>query len=615
MAEMKRTREGCGHVIRDVKIDDRFWNSFRETVIREGIPYQWKALNDEIEDAAPSYCMRNFRVAAGKEQGTHGGRMFQDSDAAKWLESVAYSLRWHPDPALEAIADEAIRQIVDAQQPDGYMDTFYIINGLDQRWTNLKDNHELYVAGHMIEAGVAYYQVTGKRVLLDAVIRMVAHINRVIGAEEGKMHGYPGHPVIEMELMRLYEVTKDPMHLQLAKYFIDQRGQAPLYFAEEDKRMNRRNHWDIGPLGYRYYQAAKPIREQEDAEGHAVHAMYLFSGAAAVARETSDESLKQACRRLWESVAYRRMYITGAVGSSEHGESFTFDYDLPNDTVYGETCAAIGLVFFSRRMLALDQRGEYADVMERALYNGVISGMQLDGKKYFYVNPLEVVPEALKKDMHKHQVRAERQKWFGCACCPPNLNRMLTSLEEYIAMENGDELFVNLYVNGTIRVDAATLQVATDYPWKGDVAITVDSAPGQDYTIAVRIPGWCAAWTLTVNGQAVEAVPDRGYVCLRRQWKPGDRIMLSMDIAPVFVRSSPKIRDNVGKVTLMRGPLVYCLEEADNGDALHNISVPELKTITKEERPDLLGGIVMLKTRGLRETNNGWQGRLYPMRR
>ena len=240
---------GCGAVVRDVRIDDRFWNRFRETVIREGIPYQWQALNDQLPDATPSYCMRNFRIAAGKEQGQHGGFVFQDSDVAKWLEGVAFSLRWHPDPQLEQLADYAIEQVVAAQQPDGYMDTYYIINGLDKRWTNLKDHHELYVAGHMIEAAVAYYQVTGKRVLLDAVIRLVKHIDGVIGPEEGKLHGYPGHPVIEMALMRLYEVTGDPLHLKLAKYFIDQRGQSPLYFEEEDRRMARCNGWDSGPLG------------------------------------------------------------------------------------------------------------------------------------------------------------------------------------------------------------------------------------------------------------------------------------------------------------------------------------------------------------------------------
>lgn len=266
------------------EISDRFWSALRETVRREGIPYQWKALNDQLDAGAEkSYCMRNFHIAAGREAGEHGGCVFQDSDVAKWIEGAAYSLTWHPDAELEKTVDGAIDDIVAAQQPDGYMDTYYIINGLEKRWTNLMDNHELYCAGHMIEAAVAYYQATGKRKLLDAVIRLVAHINSVLGAEEGKLHGYPGHPIIEMALMRLYEVTGDPMHKALAAYFINERGQSPLFFKEEMARNNNRCGWMDGPLGLSYYQADKPLREQKDAAGHAVRALYLYSGLADVA--------------------------------------------------------------------------------------------------------------------------------------------------------------------------------------------------------------------------------------------------------------------------------------------------------------------------------------------
>ncbi|MBE5809216.1 MAG: glycoside hydrolase family 127 protein, partial [Clostridiales bacterium] len=385
---------GAGKFLQNVTIDDRFWTRTRETVRVEGIPYQWKALNDLIEDAEPSYCMRNFRIAAGKQKGEHAGCVFQDSDIAKWLEGAAFTLRWHPDPELEATMDSAIDEIVDAQQPDGYLDTYYIINGLDKRWTNLKDHHELYCAGHLLEAAVAYYQVTGKRKLLDAMIRYMDYIDTVLGPEEGKLKGYPGHPVLEMALMRLYDITKDPKHLKMAKYFVDQRGQSPLFFKDEDERNHNKFYWDRSYFQYQYYQAGKPVREQMDAEGHSVRAMYLYSGMADVARESGDQTLVEACKRLWKSTVQKRMYVTGAIGSSEYGEAFTFDYDLPNDTIYGESCAAIGLVFFARRMLTLEAKGEYADVMERALYNGVISGMQLDGKKFFYVNPLEVLPEA-----------------------------------------------------------------------------------------------------------------------------------------------------------------------------------------------------------------------------
>ena len=585
-----------------VALDDPFWGRFRETVTREGIPYQWKALNDQLDaDAEPSRCMRNFRIAAGKEQGEFGGFVFQDSDVYKWLEGVAYSLRWKPDPALEAVADGAIEEITAAQQPDGYLDTYYIINGLDRRWTNLKDHHELYVAGHMIEAAVAYYRVTGKRALLDAAIRFVKHIDSVIGPEEGKLRGYPGHPVAEMALMRLYEVTGDPMHLKLAEYFVNERGKSPLFFEEEDARNGNGFYWKNSPFRYQYYQAGRPVRDQKDAEGHAVRAMYLYSGMADVARVTGDGSLARACRTLWESTVRRRMYVTGAVGSSEYGEAFTFDYDLPNDTVYGETCAAIGLVFFARRMLQLEPRAEYADVMERALYNGVISGMQLDGKRFFYVNPLEVVPEACEKDAHKRHVRPERQKWFGCACCPPNLIRLLASLEDYVATRSGDTLYVNLYAGGEIDGGALKLKMETNYPWQGDIRLRVTEAGDAPAAVALRIPGWCPGWTLALNGKALEPEVKDGYATVRRAWRAGDALSLALEMPARYVRAHSRIREDAGRVALQRGPVVYCLEEADNGGALHCVLADTHAGIDAVYEPDTLGGVVTLTTGGFRE--------------
>ena len=608
---------GCGETLYGAKIDRGFWSAFRETAVREGIPYQWRALNDEIEGAEPSHCMHNFRVAAGREQGGFEGCVFQDSDAAKWLEAVAYSLRWHPDPALEAVADGAIQDVVDAQRPDGYMDTYYIVNGLDGRWTNLKDNHELYVAGHMIEAAVAYFQATGKRALLDAVLRLVDHIDGVIGPEDGKLHGYPGHPVIEMALMRLYGVTGDEKHLRLAEYFVRQRGAAPLYFEEEDRKNGNAFYWKDSPFLYQYYQAGIPFMEQADAEGHAVRAMYLYSGAADVARARGDAALADVCRRLWQSTVRRRMYVTGAVGSSEYGESFTFDYDLPNDTVYGETCAAVGLVFFARRMLALEKKGEYADVMERALYNGALSGMQLDGKRFFYVNPLEVQPIACEKDAHKRHVKPERQRWFGCACCPPNIIRLLASLEDYLYTRDGDDIYVHLYAGGSVEFalgeGRVTLVTQTNYPWEGDAAFTVRTDRPAPFALHLRVPGWCARWQLSVNGEAVEADAVDGYACVRRVWEDGDQLALSMDMPVRLVRANPRVREDAGKVAVCRGPLVYCLEEADNGKDLHLARLGDAKgeDFEIEWLPDKLGGIVEVRTDGLRETDAGWGDALY----
>ena len=606
---------GAGEFIQKARIDDAFWSRTRETVRREGIPYQWRALNDMIPDAEPSYCMRNFRIAAGKEQGQHAGCVFQDSDIAKWLEGAAFSLRWHPDPELEATIDGAIDTVVAAQQPDGYLDTYYIFGGLDKRWTNLKDHHELYCAGHLLEAAVAYYQVTGKRVLLDAMIRYVDYIDSVLGPEEGKLHGYPGHPVIEMALMRLYAVTGDPKHLKLAKYFVDQRGQRPLFFKDEDERNHNVFYWKDSYFQYQYYQAGMPLREQTEAQGHAVRAMYLYSGAADVARETGDAELADVCRRLWASTVRRRMYVTGAIGSSEYGEAFTFDYDLPNDTIYGETCAAIGLVFFARRMLALEAKGEYADVMERALYNGVISGMQLDGKKFFYVNPLEVLPEASLKDHGKCRVKVERQKWFGCACCPPNIIRLLASLEDYIYSVNGSEVYLHLYVGGgletTVDGKPVRLDVRTNYPWDGDVAVTVKDA--ASFALKLRVPGWCRGWSLRVNGAAVTPEVKDGYVALDRAWAAGDVVELSLDMPVALVRANPRVYEDAGKVAVTRGPLVYCLEEADNTRNLHLIRLGNIAPGDFEVawKPDKLGGIVELTSPGLRESDAGWGETLY----
>ena len=610
MQEQYHVNQNC--LVQDCLIRDPFWNRFRECAVQEGIPYQWKALNDALPgDTEPSHCLRNFRIAAGKEKGSHQGWVFQDSDVYKWLEAAAFSLRWHPDPQLEKLMDHAITVVTDAQQADGYLNTYYTINGLEKRWTNLQDDHELYCAGHLIEAAAACYQAAGRRTILDTALRFVDHIDRVIGPEPGKIHGYPGHPVIEMALMRLYEITQDEKHLRLAKYFIDQRGQAPLFFPEEAKRAGRTSMWDEGPLGLRYYQALKPVREQTDAEGHAVRAVYLYSGMADVARETADKDLAAACRRMWDSIVRKRMYITGGIGSSDYGEAFTFDYDLPNDMAYAETCAAIGLVFFARRMLKLEKRGEYADVMERALYNGVISGMQLDGKRFFYVNPLEVDPEACREDARKHHVKPERQKWFGCACCPPNIIRLLTSLEDYVFDTDKNTLYLHLYMGGSIRTDLLSLDVETGYPWSGNICLTVSADTQKETVLALRLPLWCSTWTLRVNEEKIGAQPEDGYLLMKRIWHKGDRILLDLDMHVRMIRANPAVRENIGKAALMRGPVVYCLEETDNGPDLHTLRhAPQLhaETVFEEELP---GGVMALYTDGLRESRTAWGDTLY----
>lgn len=590
--------------VKNVRIDSPFWAQRQNIARTQGIPYQLEALNDRLPNTEPSHCMENFRIAAGLSKGAFHGFPFQDSDLAKWLEAVAFSLMTKPDAALEEEADKAIELICAAQRPDGYLSTYYIINGLEKRWTNLTDNHELYIAGHMMEAAVAYYQATGKSRLLDACVRLADHIDSVFGPEEGKLHGYPGHPVIEMALVRLYEVTGDEKHLRLAKYFVDERGQKPLYFPAEAQKYGNPVYHTEGYLGYRYYQADRPVREQDRVEGHAVRAVYLYCGMEDVARHTQDESLHEACLRLWKNLTRRNMYITGGIGSSSYGEAFTYDYDLPNDTVYAETCAAIALAFWAQRMLRHEARGEYADVLERALYNGIISGMDLDGRRFFYVNPLEVVPQACREDYLRAHVKPERQKWFGCACCPPNLMRLLMSLGQYVYSTDENTAYVHLYIGSeaSLRVAGQTVEVhmKSDYPWDGRVSVSLQVEKPAPFRVAVRIPGWCGRHTLLVNGQEANAQMVDGYAYMEREWHTGDAIELVMEMPVSIVRANPHVREDIGKVAVMRGPVVYCLEEADNGDALHLIRLPQDAAFTETWEPDLLQGVISLTCNAMR---------------
>lgn len=594
----------------DVSIQDDFWKEYMELVRKHVIPYQWEALNDRIEGAEPSYCMQNFRVAAKMEEGSFQGMVFQDSDAYKWLEAVAYSLMWHPDETLEATADQAIDIISAAQQPDGYLDTYYILNGLEKRFTNLMDHHELYCLGHMVEGAVAYYKATGKRKFLDTAIGYVNCVYDNIGNEPGKKPGYPGHEVAEMALAALYEVTKDPKHLELAKYFIDQRGQAPLYFAREREQNKNDFFWKDSYFQDQYYQAGKPVRLQDRAEGHAVRAVYLYTGMAEVASASEDMELFEACQRIWNNIVEKQMYVTGAIGSSQYGEAFTFDYDLPNDTVYAETCAAIGLIFFARRMFEITRDSRYADVMERCLYNGVISGMSLDGKKFFYVNPLEAVPEASEKDYYKKHVKVERQKWFGCACCPPNVARLLSSIGGYAYEYNEKEFFMNLFIGGSMHavLDGKENQfrVETEYPWNGHVKIQVENEADTAFTYAVRVPGWCRGYSLKLNGEAVKCPVENGYLLMERCWKNGDEIVFSMEMPVELVAANPRVREDIGKVAVMRGPVVYCLEEADNQNQLQELYLSENPEFAVKYEKDLLKGVVTLTTEGKRLSEEAW---------
>ena len=595
----------------DYAIDDAFWKRKIDIIHKTVIPYQWDTLNDKVEDAVPSHSIENFRIAAGLAEGEFQGNRFQDSDVAKWLEAVGYTLMRCKDSDMEKNADEVIDLIVQAQQPDGYLDTYYIINGLDKRFTNIMDNHEMYCAGHMIEAAVAYYQGTGKRRLLDAAVRLADCIDGHFGPEPGKIHGYPGHEILEMALVRLYKATGEDRFLDLAEYFVNERGKSPLFFAEERKQYGNKFFWEDSVFQYQYYQAGKPVREQLAAEGHAVRAVYLYAGMAAVAKEKKDDSLYQACVRLLDNIADRQMYITGSIGQADYGEAFTFDYDLPNDTIYGETCAAIGLVFFARRMLEIGPNRKYADIIERVIYNGSISGMSAEGTRFFYVNPLEVNPQACLKDQGKRHVKPERQRWFGCACCPPNLARLIASIGSYISTRNDRQLFLHQYIGGTISTHFgdSSLRVESGFPWGGKVSIQV-SGETRRYELGLRIPGWCRRYACKLNGEAM-AIPEKdGYLYVARDWAEGDRVDLEFDMPVSVNRAHPSVREDIGKIAVSRGPIVYCLEEADNGKDLHRLHLDAGVEFTVRQE-DVLGGCVTLESDAYRLKSDGFGNELY----
>lgn len=597
----------------NIAIDDKFWGGYMELVRNHVIPYQWEALNDRIEGAEKSYCIQNFRRAAGLEKGEFQGCVFQDSDLYKWLEAVAYSLEVHPDKELEALADGAIDLMEKAQQPDGYLDTLYIIEGLEKRFTNLMDNHELYCMGHMVEAAAAYYSATGKDKLLSIAKQFVKCGMDHIGKEEGKRNGYPGHEVLELALIKLYDVTKDRKYIEFAEYLINQRGQKPLYFEEEIKKYGNNFIWKDSYTRFQYYQAGIPVRDQKVAEGHAVRAVYLYSGMADVAARTNDETLFAACEKLWENIVKKQLYVTGAIGATEYGEAFSFDYDLPNDTIYAETCASIGLIFFARRMFEITKDARYIHVMERALYNGVISGMSLDGKRFFYVNPLEVDPEACEKDHYKKHVKPERQKWFGCACCPPNIARLLSSIGNYAYEQEQNRLYVNLFIGGEIKTSlesgAIDLKVETEYPWKGQVRIT-NRVPA-DFELAVRIPDWCDDFKLTAAGEEVGYELDKGYAVIRKNFASGECIMLDMSMETKLIGANPHVREDIGKAAVQRGPVVYCLEQVDNGSLLQNIYLDSGAKFEVTFEKALLGGVNVLTTAGRRISLEAWEDALY----
>ena len=548
-----------------VKINDNFWSPRLSKHVSATLP----VCIDQIENQTGR--IRNFENAA-KGEGEHSGIFFDDSDVYKALEGMAYSLINNPDPELEKKADEWIDKFAAAQQPDGYINTFYTLTGLDKRWTNM-DKHEMYCAGHMIEAGVAYYQATGKRKLLDVCIRMTDHMMSQFGP--GKRHWVPGHEEIELALVKLYQTTQEQKYLDFAYWLLEERGHGHGTMGDEGK-------WD--PV---YYQDIVPVRRLTDISGHAVRCMYLYCGMADVAALKNDTGYIAAIDRLWDDVVHRNMYITGGIGSSRDNEGFTEDYDLPNLDAYCETCASVGMVLWNQRMNQLTGDSKYIDVLERSLYNGALAGISLGGDRFFYVNPLES-----KGDHH-------RQEWYGCACCPSQLSRFLPSIGNYIYASSDDALWVNLYIGNTgqIRIGETDILLTqeTDYPWDGSVKLTISTSQPLEKEIRLRIPNWCKTYDLSINGKRINVSEEKGYAVIK-DWKSQDVIALDMPVE--IVAADPHVKENFGKRAIQRGPLVYCMEEIDNPEYFDQIQLSPSTTFQTAFVSDILNGIKTIKTNG-----------------
>ena len=609
-------------LIKRFKIEDVFFGRYERLVKENVLPYQEKALNDMIEGAEKSHCIENFRMAAqmlkdGRCDGEFYGMVFQDSDIAKWLEGAAYSLLMYPDAELEKRCDEVIELIGSAQHEDGYLNTYFTVKEPEKRWTNLCEAHELYCAGHMIEAAVAYAECTGKKRLLEIMCKMADHIYEHFITEGAQ--GYSGHPEIELALMRLYRCTGNEKYKELAIHFINVRGVDTNYYVREREKCQW-TVWGNNPWDTEYNQSHAPVREQDKAVGHAVRAVYLYSGMADAARESGDETLTAACKRLWDNITGCRMYVTGAIGSAYEGEAFTQDYHLPNNSAYGETCASIGLIFFAGRMLRLEHDGRYADVMERALYNCVLAGMELDGTKFFYVNPLEVLPGISGKARSHPHTLPVRPKWFSCACCPPNVARLLPSVAEYAWTVEDSTVYSNLFIGGTLDLGdklGGKIVMKSGLPYDGRVRYAFETSLGSmNMTLAIRMPDWSAKTRINKNGSPAEYSVRSGYAYIEGEFTDSDVIDVEFDMTVKRVYANVNVSDDSNKTALQRGPLVYCAEGADNdGDVLSLCIKSDGEIKVGEYMPDELCGVRKLYAEGFKTVkDNGLYSYIRPKR-
>lgn len=585
-----------------VTLTGAFWSERLDTVLTRTIPSQHDRLAqagilESLELKQPPPPLRIPRWPNG-----HTHQVFWDSDLGKWIEAAAYALNHRRAPAIEAQVEAIIDRMQAAQLPDGYLNFWYQGHEIENRWTNLRDRHELYNLGHLLEGAIAWYRATGRRRMLEVMERAIAHVRATFGPGPGQKRGYPGHPELELALVKLYHLTGDRAHLDLAAYFVDERGQSPNYFDVEARARGE------DPAAYHqktheYAQAHRPVRDQDKVVGHAVRAMYLYTAMADLAADLGDDSLKRACERLWDDVTRTRMYVTGGFGPSASNEGFTTDFDLPNDTAYAETCASVAMIFWAQRMLHLDLDGRYADLLELALYNGALSGLSRDGTHYFYENKLE------SDGSHS------RWPWHPCPCCTMNVSRLVASVGGYFYSTGEGGIAVHLYggTHAELDLDGRRIRLTEEsrYPWDGHVRLRLDPEGQGAFALRLRVPGWTQSAGLRVNGVAVAAEPVRGYLDLRRDWQPGDVVELDLPMPPVRLHADPRVRADRGRVALRRGPLVYCVEQADHEAAVPDLILPRDAALAETPRPDLFGGIVTLTAVARALDGSGWGPALY----
>jgi len=547
----------------DVNITDEFWKPKIDKVATKTL----SACIYQTEVATPR--IKNFEKVARKKGEKHEGIFYDDSDVFKALEAMAYSLKTHPSAEMEKKCDEWIDKIAAAQQPDGYLNTWYTLKGLEDKYTDMS-MHEDYNAGHMIEAGVAYYNATGKRKLLDVCIKWADQFDALFGP--GKRDWVTGHQELELALVKLYKETKNEKYLKLADWLLSERG----------KKLAKGYTWTDWK-DTAYAQDVLPVKQQTQITGHAVRAMYMYTGAADVAAQTGDVDYMKAMRNVWEDVVYRNMYITGGIGSAGSNEGFSNDYDLPNEQAYCETCASVGMVFWNQRMNSLTGNAEYIDVLERSLYNGALDGLSLSGDRFFYGNPLA--------SRGQHQ----RREWFGTACCPANIARLVASLGNYIYAKSDDAMYVNLFVgsNTTIPLKSGNVSVKmeTNYPWEGKVKLMIDPVKNSKFSLYLRVPGWAQGQTSTsdlydlsdfgsaiiylkVNGKDEAIRMENGYMIINREWKKGDIVMYELAMQTNKIIAREELKQDKGRIAIQRGPVVYCVEGADNNGKAWNVIIP-----------------------------------------